>query len=135
MKIKITDKEDPNCGKVYEGEMIYCDVLHGRKIDGQIQDLYVVNIDGEEKQYMTRQIDADYYYKQKQEEEEARLGFKVGDIVKILKTGSGSVSRGFYEKDTHVVTDICWTGNVEFDNGLARMFRPKVEVVGHCSVV
>ena len=60
--------------------------------------------------------------------EEGLLGAKVGDVVRIVESGSGTVGKGFYISDNHVITGIDWTGHVEFDGGKAVMFRPRVQV-------
>jgi hypothetical protein len=58
-----------------------------------------------------------------------RLGAKVGDMVNIVRSGSGSYRHGWNDKDTHKITKITSNGYVQFDNGMAEMFRPDVEVI------
>ena len=129
MKIRITDKNDEHCGKEFDGQRIYYDILHGRRIGGKIQDLYAVNINGERKQYMTHQIDEDYCRQQENRKVVERLGADVGDEVRIIAGGSGSYASYFGKRDTHIISRIVCTGNVYFDDGVTSMFYPTVEVV------
>jgi len=129
MKIRITDKNDEHCGCEFDGHRVYSDILHGRKIDGKIQDLYVVNINGEEKQYMTHQIDEEYYRRQEIGKVVERLGAEEGDEVRVIKGGSGSYASYFKDRDTHIIRKIVCTGHVYFDDGVTSIFRPTVEVV------
>ena len=130
MKVRIIDRNDKHCGQVFDGYLFYHDILHGKTVDDKIQDIYVVNIDGEDVQYRTNQIDEDYYEKQEIAKwVEYMGGADVGDEVRILKSTAGSFSRGFFDKDTHIITEIRSSGNVVFDNGAAVLFHPPVEIV------
>lgn len=130
MKVRIIDPKDFNCGKEFEGSRVYNDYLHGKTIDGKLQDLYSVTIDGQEKQYLTHQIDEDYYLQQERASEVERLGADIGDTVLIKGTGGGgSFSGGWSHAGEHVISDISPYGYVEFDNGQASIFRPTVEKV------
>lgn len=129
MKIRITDKNDEHCGCEFDGRRVYYDILHGRKIDGKIQNLYVVNINGEEKQYMTHQIDEEYCHRQEIGKVVETLGAEEGDEVRVIKGGSGSYASYFKDRDTHIIRKIVCTGNVYFDDGVTSIFNPTVEVV------
>lgn len=58
-----------------------------------------------------------------------RLGANVGDVVRIVRVGSGGWKRGFTPMDPHVITKITAAGNVFFDEGEAIMYRPRVEII------
>lgn len=60
-----------------------------------------------------------------------QLGANVGDVVKIIKRGSGWYNGTFDSSLDHKITGIDWTGHVEFDDGVAVMYRPEVEIVSN----
>lgn len=131
MKVRITDPKDRYYGQEFDGYLFYHDILHGGTIDGKIQDVYILNINGEEVEYRTWQIDTDYYEKQEIAKwVEYMGGADVGDEVRILEFTAGSFSCGKFSKDdTHIITEIRSSGNVVFDNGAAVLFHPPVEIV------
>ncbi|WP_144054979.1 hypothetical protein [Clostridium thermobutyricum] len=57
------------------------------------------------------------------------LGANVGDKVIVLQGGSGSYSSDWDNEGEHTITDIDFAGNVEFDNGKAKIFRPRIKLI------
>lgn len=122
-KVKIISGEYN--GMIVDGHRFYLDHLH----TGNSPDLFEVYIDGERKVITSDKIDVAYYENQLLEDELKRLGAKVGDVVTISRTGSGSYQKGWVVNDKHTITNISSNGYVEFDNGVAKMFRPDVKIV------
>ena len=132
MKVRITDKNDPLCGQEFDGHLVYYDYFHGKNemFNNKVQDLYVVEINGENKYYLTHQIDDEYYDKQCIELECQKLGVKIGDEVRIIEPNSGYYpTDANYMTSVHVVTDVDRAGHVRFDNTNYYLYRPKLEVV------
>lgn len=132
MKVRIIDKNDPLCGQEFEGNLVYYDYYHGKnaQFDNKVQDLYRVNINGENKYYLTHQIDEEYFDKQCINLQCKKLGVNVGDEVKIIKANSGyfPCSKTFMT-ETHIVTKIDSSGNVYYDNSDYHSYRPELEVI------
>ncbi|MEC0167399.1 hypothetical protein [Paenibacillus graminis] len=126
MKVKIIDPNHPCFGQELEGSIIYYDIYHR----GGRPDLYQVKTpEGRIYRLLTDQIDEAHYNAQEIAEEVERLGANVGDTVLITRLGSGSISAGFDFSIPHVITKVCCSGTVEFDNGAASGFRPDVTVI------
>jgi len=130
--VRITDKYDVNCGKEFPGWLAYHDLYHRGGTNQPIEDLYLVTIDGNERRYVSSQIE-EHYREQILKEEIKNLGAKVGDKVRVLKETSGSYGKQYYDRKSkngfHTITKIECYGHVTFDNGEAEMFRPTVEVI------
>jgi hypothetical protein len=132
LKILITDPNDEFVGQKLTGHCVFYDVYYRGGTGQPIEDLFLATLpDGSKKKYLSSQINTMHYEGQLLEEEIERLGAKVGDIVKIVRTGSGSYSSGFKADEPQTITKIDSTGYVEFSNGIARMFRPDVEVISY----
>lgn len=131
--IKIIDKNDPLCGKEYPGYLIFYDVYYRGGSNEPIEDLYLLEIDCKKHKYVTSQIDEAHYKNQILNIEIDRLGANIGDKVRVIDTGSGSYGRAYLDRKNnygfHTITDITPYGYVTFDNGEAKMFRPKVEKI------
>jgi len=131
--VRIIDKNDVNCGKEFPGCLVYHDLYRRGGTNQPIEDLYLVTIDGNERRYVSSQIDVEHYKAQLLKEEIESLGAKIGDKVKVLKDTSGSYGAKFFKRRDeigfHTITDITSSGHVSFDDGEAVMFRPKVEVI------
>lgn len=125
-EIKVTDKKHPAFGKKLNGAIIYYDYAH---TGSSPHLLHATDKEGNKYRLLSNQIDIEHYEAQEIAEEIERLGAKVGDIVRILRSGSGSYSGKWKSKGEHVITKIDPSGHVEFDNGEASMFRPDVEKV------
>lgn len=125
MKIRITDKSNEFYEKELEGARIYYDYKH----TGNSDDIYLVHTPKGDKQFLASQIDAEYCENQRLEEFLKELGANVGDTVEIIETGSGSYSPDFKKNGLHEITKITSSGYVQFDNGKAEIFRPKVKVI------
>lgn len=130
-KIRIIDKNSPFYGKVGEGRLCYYDILHGKKINGEIQDLYHVVIDGQEMDFLSHQIDVNYYHQQEDDEYREKYGYGTGDEVRVLGVQEvSSMARDFKEHDTHVIRMISYScGLVYFTDGITCVRWPKVEIV------
>ena len=125
MNVTVTDKTHVHYGKTFEGRRIFFDYQY----TGNSPDVFqIITANGKET-ILSTQIDADDYERQEIEKEMARLGAKAGDVVKIIKSGSGSYSANFEEEDIHVITTISPSGHVTFDEGEATIFRPIVQVI------
>lgn len=122
-RVKVTSGE--YAGKEYEGCRCYYDYLH----TGNSPDLFIIKTPNGDKTVTSLQIDVAHYEAQLLEEEIKRLGAKVGDVVNIVCSGSGSYAEDWNENIPHQITNITSNGTVEFDNGLATMFRPDVEII------
>lgn len=122
-KVKIISGEYN--GMVVDGHRFYLDHLH----TGSSPDLFEIYPNGERKVITSDKIDVEHYESQLLEDELKRLGANVGDIVTITRTGSGSYQKGWVANGNHTITKITSSGYVEFDNGLAKMFRPDVKIV------
>lgn len=73
--------------------------------------------------------DEENYHKQELQKVIESLGANIGDKVVILKGGSGSYSANWDNEGEHTITNIDFTGNIEFDNGKAKIFRPIVKLI------
>ena len=122
-KVKIISGEYN--GMVVDGHRFYLDNLH----TGSSSDLFEIYPNGERKVITSDKIDVVHYETQLLEDELKRLGANVGDVVIITRSGSGSYQKGWNVNETHIITKITPSGYVEFDNGLAKMFRPDVKIV------
>lgn len=129
MKIRIIDTKSPYCGQEFDGHLVYYDYYHGKKVNGRIQDLFSVEIDGKTEYFLTNQIDYEYFNRQRQQKVIDRLGAEEGDEVRVIESGSGSFASYFGKRDTHIVRRIVETGNIYFDDGVTSIFNPVVEVV------
>lgn len=123
LSIKVIEGE--YAGNEYEGYVCYYDYLH----TGDSPDLYMIKTPDGNKTVTSLQIDVTHYKAQLLARETERLGANVGDIVKIVCSGSGEYHEGWDEKIPHQITNITLSGYVEFDYGLAEIFRPDVEVI------
>lgn len=130
-KIKIIDPNSPFYGKVGEGHLCYYDILHGKTIKGQIQDLYLVVIDGQELNFKSYQIDVNYYHQQEDDEYREKYGYGTGDTVRVLEVQEvSSMAKDFKEHDTHTIRYISYAcGLVYFEDCITCVRWPKVEVV------
>ena len=124
--IKVTDQKSPLFGKKLVGGIVYYDLYHTGNSPDLLQ---VTDEEGNKYQILSNQINVEHYNNQEIAEEINRLGANIGDKVIITRSGSGSYWPGFNLKDPHVITGIHFTGDVEFDNGNAKMFRPDVKLV------
>jgi hypothetical protein len=122
-QVKIIDGK--YAGQIFEGHRFYYDHLH----TGSSPDLFIVKTPDGEITITSDRIDVEHYEKQLLDDELERLGAKVGDVVKIIRSGSGSYRHGWKEKTHHKITRITSHGYVQFDDGMAEMFRPDVEVI------
>lgn len=133
MTVIITDKNDVNYGKEFPGWLVFHDVYYRGGTNMPIEDLYLVTIDGQERRYVSSQIDVEHYKAQLLKKEIEKLGANIGDKVKVLEDTSGSYGAKFFKRRDeigfHTITDITSSGYVTFDDGEAVMFRPKVEVI------
>lgn len=129
----ITDKNDVNCGKEFPGWLAFHDVYYRGGTTLPVEDLYLVTIDGQERRYVSSQIDVEHYKAQLLKEEIERIGAKIGDKVRALRETSGCYGKQYFDrkenKGFHTITNIDCYGNVTFDNGEANMFRPEIEVI------
>lgn len=112
-------------GQIYDGHRFYYDYLH----TGHSPDLFTIITGDGEITITSDKIDVDHYEKQLLEEQIERLRANVGNFVRIIRSGSGSYCKGWNEKELHKITKVTSSGYVQFDDGLADMFRPDVEVV------
>lgn len=122
-KVKVISGE--YAGKIFEGHRYYYDYRH----TGSSPDLFFILTEDGEVTITSDKIDIKHYEDQLLIEELKRLGAKVGDTVRIVRSGSGSYCKGWKAKDTHKITRITSGGYVQFDEGMAEMFRPDVELV------
>ncbi|WP_138753555.1 hypothetical protein [Paenibacillus sinopodophylli] len=121
--VKVTDPNHNLFGQELAGARVYFDIHH----TGNSPDLYLIVTPNGEQRILSTQIDEKHYDDQGREEGLKRLGAKVGDVVMITRSGSGSSNAGFSTNVPHTITAICKYGDdVTFDNGEARMFRPDV---------
>jgi hypothetical protein len=126
MKVKIIDPNHPACGQELEGSRIYFDIYHR----GGKPDLYQAKTpEGGFYRLLTDQIDEAHYEAQEIARDVERLGANVGDTVMITRMGSGGSNANFDLNKPHVITKICPSGTVEFDDRTAWGFRPDVTVV------
>lgn len=123
MQVKIIDGKYK--GQILEGHRVYYDHLH----TGSSPDLFVIKTANREVTIASDCIDIPHYEKQLLQEELARLGANVGDVVQIIRYGSGYYKRDWDETLPHRITEITPIGYVVFDDGLAEMFRPDVIVL------
>ncbi|MCR5037911.1 MAG: hypothetical protein K6A94_01040 [Bacteroidales bacterium] len=130
-KVRIIDENDPNYGKEYDGFLCFYDRLYGKKIDGKIQDLYCVEVEGKKRYYLTYQVDVDYYKQQEDDEYRAKHGYGIGDEVRVLDYEEVSCMSGDFKKeDTHVIKKISYDcGLVYFANDITCIRWPQVEVI------
>lgn len=130
-KIKVIDPNSPFYGKVGEGYLCYYDILHGGIIDGKIQDLYHVEIDGQTVDFKSYQVDVSYYHQQEDDEYRAKYGYGTGDEVRVLEAQEvSSMARDFKGHDTHIIKSISYPcGLVYFADGITCVRWPKIEVV------
>ncbi len=130
-KIRIIDKNSPYYGKEGEGHLCYYDILHGKKINGEIQDLYWVIIDGKELNFKSFQVDVNYYHQQEDDEYRKKYGYGKGDEVQVLEVQEvSSMARDFKEHNTHIIRNISYScGLVYFEDGITCVRWPKVNVV------
>lgn len=125
-EIKVIDKNSKYFGETLKGSVCYYDIKH----TGNSDDLYIaVTEDGEKVKLLSSQIDEEFYHEQELEQVTKEIGAKIGDKVIILKDGSGSYKKDWQQEGVHVVTKIDFTGHVTFDDGMATIFRPKLELV------
>jgi hypothetical protein len=125
MLVKIIDTQSKYYGQELKGFCTYYDYKH----TGSSPDLYSVETPEGTVMMESTKIDVNHYRQQELEKELKRLGAKIGDKVRIIKSGSGSYSHGFDRKGVHIITKVSTAGNVEFNNGEANIFRPVVELV------
>lgn len=125
MKVKVTDKNHPLYNQEFDGYRFYFDYLH----TGDSPDIFIIKTDKGEMKILSTQIDEESYEKQEIEEAIKTIGGNVGDTVMIVESGSGSFKANFSYDVPHVITKITPSGHVEFDNGEATIFRPKVKVL------
>lgn len=125
MLVKITDKKHKYFGQELEGYCFYYDYQH----TGNSPDIYIIKTPEGERKILSTQIDVEHYENQRLYKEIERLGANVGDKVRIIKSGSGGSKVGFNLNEPHIITNISPSGHVYFDNGMADMFRPTVEIV------
>ena len=111
-------------GQILDGHRFYYDYLH----TGNSPDLFTVITNNGEITITSDNIDVNHYENQLLEEQLERLGADVGDVVRIIRSGSGSYRKDWNEKALHKITRITASGYVQFDDGLAEMFRPDVEI-------
>ncbi|MFX3631871.1 MAG: hypothetical protein ACE3L7_07300 [Candidatus Pristimantibacillus sp.] len=122
--VRITDTNHKYFGQELPGGCVYYDINH---VGDGGPDLYHIVTPEGERRILSTQIDEEHYNDQGRDEGLKRLGAKVGDVVMITRSGSGSSKAGFSTKVPHTITAICKYGDdVTFDNGEARMFRPDV---------
>jgi hypothetical protein len=121
--VKIIDENHPLFGEELTGHLFYHDVYH----TGNSPDLFVVYSNGKAHKALSTQIDVLHYEAQLRERVITELGADVGDMVVVLKSGSGSFCARFDLAMPHKITKIGPYGSVELDNGEATMYRPKVE--------
>ncbi|QHI73801.1 hypothetical protein [Aminipila terrae] len=122
-KVKILMGEFSGCE--FEGYRYYCDYLH----TGNSPDLYIIKTPEGEMTVTSDKIDISHYEAQLLDEELTRLGAKVGDTVKIIRSGGGYFKNSWDSKIPHKITRITPSGYVQFDDGMGEMFRPDVEVI------
>ena len=115
-------------GQILEGSRVYYDYLH----TGNSPDLFAVKTPDGEMMMISDDIDVEDYESQLLQEQIERLGAKVGDFVKITHSGSGTSNKGFNENACHQITKITSSGYVQFDDGMAEMFQPEVEITKEC---
>jgi len=126
-EIRVTDPKSPLCGQVVYGYIVYFDINH----TGNSPDLiHATTREGKRVKLLSSQCDMGHYKAQELAEQVKRLGAKIGDKVRIVKSGSGTYGAGWRDEGVHEITNIDNVGYVEFDHGLGSMFRPAVEVVG-----
>lgn len=124
-KIKVIDEKSPYFGQKLKISMRYYDHLH----TGSSDTLFFVDTDSGCLEFLSNQVDMKLLESEEIKFETNRLGANVGDIVKIIESGSGSFRKDFTIKEPHKITRIDSSGDVEFDNGESVQFRPKVQVI------
>lgn len=112
-------------GRVFEGHRFYYDHLH----TGSSPDLFTIRTPEGEITITSDRIDVQHYEEQLLCDELVRLGAKVGDTVEIVRSGSGSYNHGWNKNVPHKITRITSSGYVQFDDGMAEMFRPDVKIL------
>lgn len=126
--VKITDQKHPFFGQILPGGLIYHDINH----TGDGPDLFRITSNEGSIRLLSTQIDENHYWAQLRAERIVELGADVGDVVMIVKSGSGSYCAKFDIKEPHKITKIGNCGHVEFDGGTktgASIFRPKVKII------
>jgi hypothetical protein len=122
-KVKVIDGK--YSGQIFDGHRFYFDHLH----TGNSPDLFTIETPEGRVTITSDRIDVEHYEEQLMIEELERLGAKVGDTVNIIRSGSGSYRKGWNDTVSHKITRITSNGYIQFDDGMAEMFRPDVEVV------
>ncbi|QJD87884.1 hypothetical protein [Cohnella herbarum] len=124
--VKIIDPTHVLFGQELNGGCVYFDVYH-QGSGGP--DLFQIETPAGKQTILSTKIDTEHYWEQRRQKEIHRIGANVGDTVIIIRGGSGSSKANFDWKAPHVITKIDSSGNVEWDNGAAKGFRPDVEVI------
>lgn len=124
--VKITDKDHKYFGQELPGACVYYDIYH--QGNGG-PDLFFIRTPEGEQNILSTSIDTGHYWNQRRQEEIDRIGANVGDMVRIIRGGSGGCDAGFDWNAPHVITKIDSSGHVEWDHGAAFGFRPDVEVL------
>lgn len=133
MIVRITDVNSAYYGQEFEGNCIYYDVYHtGSTKEKPAVDLFSVQTPEGSRKFLSTQIDAEYYWEQRRQEQIKELGADVGDIVLIIEPRSNYSKLGFDWKAAHKITKIDSSGHVEFDNGMATCFRPVMKLIPTC---
>lgn len=112
-------------GQIFDGHRFFYDYQY----TGSSPDLFTIKTPDGDVTITSDNIDVEHYEAQLLEEQLERLGAKIGDTVRIIRSGGGSYKRGWDEKVLHTITKITSGGYVQFDDGLAETFRPDVEVI------
>lgn len=76
-------------GQTFEGHRFYYDYLH----TGSSPDLFMIKTPDEDATITSDSVDVQHYESQLLQEELVRLGANVGDMVKIIRSGSGSYKK------------------------------------------
>ena len=112
-------------GQILKGHRYYYDYLH----TGNSPDLFSIQTPNGDKTITSDFVDIEHYEQQCLQEELTRLSATVGDLVVIIRAGSGSYIHGWNNNIPPTITNITSRGYVEVDDGAARMFRPDVKIV------
>lgn len=112
-------------GQILDGHRFFYDYQY----TGSSPDLFTIKTQDGDITITSDKVDVEHYEAQLLEDQLERLGAKIRDTVRIIRSGSGSYKREWDEKALHTITKITSGGYVQFDDGLAEMFRPDVEVI------
>jgi len=126
--IRIIDPKSEYLNQEFKGACIYYDIHHTG--GNNVVDLFRAEIKpGEKKTFYSTQIDVPHYENQLLQERINELGANVGDTVIILELGSGSYKAKFDMSKPYLITNITSSGHVQFNNGEADIFRPKIQKI------